>query len=151
MSDSTYKSSQQQILNGSGSTHSSGSSTFSRNNDKLFYQNNNPYNFAQHLTSVANAESDSASSTSLENKTASTSNGKSSTTNSPITVEGDSQLYPYSAKPKTLLYNGTNSIYIKTYQQQLKNESPESGYSTPINTTNTTTTLSKKLVYEVIV
>ncbi|CAF0713218.1 unnamed protein product [Brachionus calyciflorus] len=150
LSDSSYKSSQQQILNGSGSTHSSGSSTFSRNNDKLFYQNAPSYNFAQHLTSVANTESDTASSTSLENKTASTSNGKSPSNNSPITVEGDNQAYPYS-KPKTLLYNGTNSIYIKTYQQQImKNESPESGYSTPINTT-TSTTLNKKLVYEVIV
>lgn len=150
LSESSYKSSQQQILNGSGSTHSSGSSTFSRTNEKFFYQNSNAYNFGQTLSAVQNSESDTASSTSLENKTASTSNGKSPSNNSPVTVEGDNQVFNYS-KSKTLLYNGSNNIYIKTYQQQaLKNDNSDSGFTTPVNATNNTT-LSKKLVYEVIV
>lgn len=137
-------------MNGSGSTHSTGSSTFSRTNEKYFYQNSHVYNFGQTLGTVKNAESDTVSSSSLENKTASTSNGKSPSNNSPVTVEGDNQMFNYS-KPKTLLYNGSNSIYIKTYQQQSsKNDNSDSGFTTPVNPTNNTT-LGKKLVYEVIV
>lgn len=198
-SDSSYKSSQQQIFNGSSvaSSHCSGSTTYSRANEKMFYHDehhlfeanvptkyvSNPYkiDFNQNFSSVATVESDASSSSSIENKTISTSNGKSSTSHSPYAVSAENQSNSYFSsassysaamnsqeshtlgKPQTLVYNGSNNIYIKTYQHQPQqsqqrnlftnisnNESLESGYSTPINTTNSTT-LNKKLVYEVIV
>jgi hypothetical protein len=77
------------------------------------------------------------------------------------------------SKPQTLIYSGSNNMYMKAYQQQqqqqhlhqgshsnimsknppiashqsnIHNHSPESGYSTPVSNI-----LNKKLVYEVIV
>lgn len=145
-------------------------------------------------SSIATVESDASSSSSIENKTTSTTSncGKSSIAHSPFTILPDnnansnyfasissssysniiSHKPPMSQNlvnannskqtPQTLVYSGSNNVYIKSYQpqhsqqmqsqQQYKNhqqlsssDSPESGYSTPINN------LSKKLVYEVIV
>ncbi len=55
-------------------------------------------------------------------------------------------------QPQTLVYSGSNNMYMKAYQQQTQqmqqhhHHSPESGYSTPVGNL-----MSKKLVYEVIV
>lgn len=225
--DGSTKSSQQHILNGSHESHSSSSSASTHSgesymrNEKIYYKNTNnnlvdpssifdsnpqsrygnanfKIDYSKNSPSVATLESDATSSTSLENKTVTTSNGgKSSTGNSPYTVMTENnhnsyfvtmtspstysapktastlninqqqqqtstcQQYVPTSRQPTLVYNGTNSMYIKTFQhpsyqqatniatiasqQQIKSNSPESGYSTP------NSNITKKLVYEVIV
>lgn len=128
----------------------------------------------QNTSSIATVESDVSSSgngsKSSSNHSPCTVLNDNNTTNfasissSSYTNMSKSGAKPAPANPTTFLYNGTN--YIKAYQtqtmtQQLKqmhhqfinsgnHDSPESGYSTPVNTSNNTGTM-KKLVYEVIV
>jgi hypothetical protein len=166
-SDSSAKSSQQHILNGSG-THSTSSSTsggpceYTTKHEpptSILFDTNLPNKYGLTTTSykieyagmgnsgvknMATVESDSSSSTSLENKTISTSNGgKSSTAHSPFTVLNEngahggnannntgghyfsaatnsySNFHPKNSlnkpTPNGLLYNGPTNVYIKTY------------------------------------
>ena len=125
----------------------------------------------QNSSSLATVESDVSSSTSLENKTNSGQSTKQSSANhSPFTLHTESGVNSYftgvssssyaqqnkgslrhshQTKPPTIVYSGSNNIYVKAYQtsaQHLKsNTDNESGYSTPISN------ITKKLVYEVIV
>ena len=194
-SDSSTKSSQQHILNGSSGSHSSGSSSSSYlRAEKSYYHHEHAGVYDANMQSkytttykmdygiknppsVATVESDASSSASIENKTSSTSNGKSSSSHSPFTILPDTTTNYFMSSPysnashrpqmngmgshkKTLVYNSSNNMYIKAYQQshqsqngikpiahqqQSSDERAESGYSTPINN------ISKKLVYEVIV
>ena len=114
--DGSTKSSQQHILNGSTESHSSSSSASTHSgesymrNEKIYYKNTNnnlvdpssifdsngqnkyantnyKCEYSKNSPSVATLESDASSSTSLDNKTVTTSNGgKSSTGHSPYTI-----------------------------------------------------------------
>lgn len=107
-SDSSAKSSQQHILNGthsSSSSHSEEGSHYHNHPESIEHSPAmliNKYgitsykiDYRQHqVTSsnkMAHTESDSSSSTSLENKTMSTSNGKSSSSHSPFTILHENQ------------------------------------------------------------
>lgn len=73
---------------------------------------------------------------------------------SPISSSTSSYSNKHSLKPTTIVYNSSQNMFIKVQNQKqsqqvaskqvpiIKNDSPESGYSTPVN---------KRLVYEVIV
>lgn len=180
-SDSSTKSSQQNILSGSNDicTHSSSSSAsqkyYMSNQNKIIdmydpnVQNRYTYNQNQQNTSsIATVESDISSSgtKSSQNHSPCTvlssenTNIASLSSSSYTNVSKVSNNKQQQQQQTTFLYNGTNYIKTQTMTQQLKqmhaqfissgnHESPESGYSTPINNVNPTT--MKKLVYEVIV
>ena len=178
-SDESTKSSQQNILSGSNDicTHSSSSSAsqkyYMSNQNKIIdmydpnVQNRYIYNHNQQNTSsIATVESDISSSgtKSSQNHSPCTVLSSENTNIASLSSSSYTNVSKVSNKPQqqqtTFLYNGTNYIKTQTMSQQLKQMhaqfvssgntgSPESGYSTPINHGNSTTT--KKLVYEVIV
>jgi len=177
--EGVLKSSHQNILIGMNGAHSSSSSSSSsssnyninsaesnknyRNEASIIYE---AHKYVQNASSLGTVESDVSSSASIENKTVTTSNGKSSSSHSPFTILNESnQINGYfspvatssftqgivTSKPplqqasksnQGMLYNGSNNWYVKAPQQQtlqMKQTSKTNDVASSSSTTSSNT------------
>ena len=156
---------------------STSSHTFAKHsNEKTLYYNSNPNKMMDMFDGAyTQPQNNTSSIATVESDVSSSGTSKSSTNHSPYTVmttdntanfasissSSYTNMGKVASKPPTssttattFMYNGSSNMYIKAYPQQrfmgASHESPESGYSTPVNNSGNTMT-TKKLVYEVIV